>query len=136
MTDFKEYTDDKIIEIYRKARERKEAEADAFKLKQKPLIELMENLEGEAKRRMQERESDSFKTPSGTCFSVTKSSTSVKDKTAFFDWLQETGKWELADIRVAQKELKNFAEASNGELPPGVNMSQRVVAQFRAPTNK
>jgi hypothetical protein len=85
---------------------------------------------------MIEREAESFKGQSGSAFVTTQASVSVKDSSAFFDWLQETGNWACADIRAGKKEIKNFAENTGGDLPPGVNMSQKRVVQFRAPTNK
>lgn len=130
-----ELNDDQLITVYRRARDRRDAEKAEFVESQRPLLELMKTLEVEAKRRMDERGATSFKSEHGTCFVQTETSVSVKDKTAFFDWLETTGKWELADIRVAKKELQNFAEETGGDLPPGVDMTQRMVAQFRAPRN-
>jgi len=131
-----ELNDDQLITVYRKARDRRDDAKAAFAESQKALLELLGNLELEAKRRMDERGATSFKSEHGTCFVQTETSVSVKDKSAFFDWLETTGKWELADIRAAKKELQNFAEATGGDLPPGVNMTQRKVAHFRAPRNK
>lgn len=129
-------TDDQLVRAFRQTRTIIEQEEDKFKAAQKGIKELRDVLESEAIRRMNERDSTSFKTESGTCFKTTQASVTTKDKTAFFDWLNSTGRWELADVRPAKKEVQNFAEVTGGDLPPGVNMTQRIVAQFRAPSNK
>jgi len=129
-------TDDQLVRAFRQSRARIEQEEAKFKDSQKQIKELRDTLESEAIRRMNERDATSFKTDSGTCFKTTQVSVTTKDKTAFFDWLNRTGKWELADVRPAKKEVQNFAEITGGDLPPGVNMTQRIAAQFRAPTNK
>lgn len=128
--------DSDLVAAYRRLRERKEQENKLLKQKLQPVEDLMGKIEGEARRRMIDRGSDSFKTEAGTCFTTAQVSVTVKDKQAFFDYLRENDAWELADIRAAKKEVENFAESSGGDLPPGVDMNKRLVAQFRAPTNK
>lgn len=129
--------DGQLIAAYRRARERRDNAKTEFSKSQEPLLKLMGHLEAEALRRMQERGTDSFKSKEfGTCYTSTDVSVTTSDKSAFFDWLQETGQWELADVRPAKKEVQNFAENTGGDLPPGVDMSMKLSARFRAPTNK
>lgn len=133
----KALADGNLIGAYREARRRKEEADDAHKERQKPLVELMAALEGEAARRLQERGTDSIKSKEkGTVFLTRQRSVTVKDKSAFFDYLVEHGRWDLADIRAAKTAVQDFHEANDGALPPGVGMSERIVAQFRAPTGK
>lgn len=133
----KALADDKLIGAYREARRRKEEADEQHKQRQKPLTELMAALEGEAARRLQERGTDSIRSKeTGTVFLTRQRSVTVKDKSAFFDYLVEHGRWDLADIRAAKTAVQDFHEANDGALPPGVGMSERIVAQFRAPTGK
>lgn len=132
----KALTDDGLIQTYRAVRARIEAEDDAQKLRMKPIKELLTVLEADGQRRMLEAETTGFKGAHGTCFAKTQVSMSVKDKAAFFKWLQETGNWDMADIRASKTDIAANAEKTGGELPPGVHMTTRTVAQFRAPTNK
>ena len=128
--------DDQLIQTYRRVREMMEADKEEFSKQQAPKTELKEALETEAKRRLSDRGSDSFKTPHGTCFQQMDTSVTVKDKAAFFDWLNDNDNWDYADIRAGKKAIQEYAEEKNGDLPPGINMSQRVVVRFRAPSNK
>jgi hypothetical protein len=128
--------DGQLVRAFITARIRRDEAKRAFSKQQEPLLTLLDQLENEAKRRMIERESDGFKSDFGTCYKTTAVSVTTKDKSAFSDYLHETGKWELADIRPAKKEIEAFAENNGGELPPGIHMTSSVEARFRSPSNK
>lgn len=129
--------DGQLIRAYIAARQRRDDAKSEFAKSQEPLLTLMQSLENEAQRRMLERDTDSFKSNEfGTVYASTDVSVTTKDKTAFGDWLRETDEWELADIRPAKKAIQDYAERTGGDLPPGVNMSIKITARFRAPSNK
>lgn len=132
----KKLSDAQLVAAYREARKRKEDADAAHKERMEPLVGLMTSLESEAAARLQDRGAESLRCKTGTVFLTTQSSVTVKDKEAFFDYLQQHDAWELADIRAAKKAVQDYYENHEGGLPPGVGMSQRVVAQFRAPTKK
>lgn len=127
---------DQLTEAYITLRNKKEEREKEHKERNKPLVEAMTSIENIANEKLTAVGSESSKGKHGTCFKVTKKSVTTKNKSAFFEWLQETSKWQLADIRPAIKEVQNYAESTGGDLPPGVSMTQKVVVQFRTPSNK
>jgi hypothetical protein len=47
--------------------------------------------------------------------------------------LRESGKWELADIRAAKKEVEAFVEDQKA-LPPGLDINRVIKCGVRKPT--
>lgn len=127
---------DQLTEAYIRLRKKKDDRKEVFDEQNRPLNEAMTAIENITNEKLTEVGSESSKGQHGTCYKSTAVSVTTKDKSAFFDWLQETQKWELADLRPGKKEVQNYAEATKGDLPPGVSMSQSVVVRFRSPPNK
>lgn len=71
---------------------------------------------------------DSMGTPHGTVFKATTTSATVADKEAFKAFLERTGEWELADIRAAKANIKEYIDA-NEDLPPGINWRSETVVR-------
>lgn len=127
---------DQLTEAYIRLRNKKESRTEAFNEQNKPLNEAMTAIENITNEKLTEVGSESSKGQHGTCYKSTSVSVKTQNKSAFFDWLQETQKWELADLRPGKKEIQNYAESTGGDLPPGVGMTQSVVVRFRSPSNK
>jgi len=83
-------------------------------------------------RRLEEEGLDNISCEAGTAYKTTRNSVTVKDRPAYFEWLQETGEWQTADIRANAPAVVSFAEDNKGELPPGVNLSREIKTNIRA----
>ena len=128
-------SDNDLIAAYRELRARRDAAKAEFTESQKPTLELMKTLEGEALKRMQNNETTSFKGDAGTAYKSVTNSFTVKDRDAFLGHVRRHDLWDLIDVRAAKAECEAYF-SENNELPPGVNGSQRVAANFNAPRNK
>lgn len=127
--------DAQLVGVYRKLREKRDDAKAAFVEKQAPLLEMLREIEGQAKLRLQERGNNSFATDEGTCYTSTVHTFTAKDKSAFLDWIKANDKWELLDVRPAKKEVEAYLE-ENKELPVGLNSSSKVNTNFTAPRKK
>ena len=63
----------------------------------------------------------------GVAFFSTSRTATVADRESFFNYLQDTGNWHLADIRAAKKQIAEYRDEMD-DLPPGINWEEaRVV---------
>jgi hypothetical protein len=129
------YTDTQIVGVYRKLRERRDAAKAKFVEDQKPMLEMLAVLEGEAKLRLSERGANSFSTDNGTCYTSVVHSFTAKNKTAFLEYVKEHDLWDLLDVRPAKKEVQEYLEKTK-ELPDGLATSSKVNTNFNAPRKK
>jgi len=128
-------SDKKVTELvaeFRALRDKKKQAEDTLSDALKPTVERMEQLKAFFKKYMQKQGIENISTADGTVYTSTKSSVTVRDKTAFFDWVQQD-RWEYADIRASKANIITTLEA-DGSVPDGVNISQFIDVGFRKPT--
>lgn len=85
---------------------------------------------------MQRSTSQGINTKYGTVFTSLQSTARVADKDAFLSYLwesgdQENGQWQLATISANKAEVAKHLELHDGQLPPGIDYSSRIVVQIR-----
>lgn len=73
---------------------------------------------------------DSVRTDAGTAYRSVQTSASVADRDAFFRFVEENKAWNFLESRVNKTAVSEFI-AANDDLPPGVNVSRRVVVNIR-----
>lgn len=64
----------------------------------------------------------------GVAFFSTERSATVADREAFFNYLEDSGNWHLADIRAAKKQISEYRDEMN-DLPPGINWREAKVVR-------
>lgn len=128
-------SDEDLVAAFRKLRKSRDDAKRKFTDSQAPTLDALRRIETEAQRRLLERESSSFKTAEGTCFSKDDTSVTAPNKTVFLDWIKEKGQWDLLDIRPSKTAVMGYVEGC-GEIPPGLDVSIRKKVQFNAPRNK
>jgi hypothetical protein len=126
-------TTDNLVGVYRNIRDRKEAIEAQHKEQLEPYKENLKKIEGLLLKRMQDGSVTSVPTLQGTAYQRTVSSVKVANSGAFFDWLQSSGRWELADIRAAKKEVEAFVEKEQA-LPPGLDINRAIMCGVKKPT--
>lgn len=133
MTDvkFSDFSASDLVAVYINLRQQKKDLAEAMKVKAEPIDRTMRGIEAECLRRMQAEGTDAVKTPEGTVYQLRRTSLSVRDRTAFFEWLKDTGDWDMADLRASKCAIQSRVD-EGGELPPGLNMSSMMTVGFRA----
>jgi hypothetical protein len=110
-----------LVEMYIRLRDHKKAADAEFKKSMERVNTGMEKLEGILLSKLEELGADSIACSSGTVYRNTQHSATVADMAAFKAWLEETGEWEVADIRANKVAVRTMLEAGN-EVP-GVKFS-------------
>lgn len=59
----------------------------------------------------------------GTVIVSTKTQPNLKDKGALINYIKQTGQVELLQARVSSTAVKEFMDANNNQLPPGVEVT-------------
>ena len=76
--------------------------------------------------RLAERKADSTKTDSGTAYISNLQNTKIEDREALFDFIADN--WDscgndMLKLGVAIDPIRQYMQANNGQLPPGVSIS-------------
>lgn len=123
-----------LIEEYIRLRDAKSAAADKIKkFIQENYTARMDIIEGLLMQQLDEVNADSLKTEHGTAFKKVETSVTVADGAAFSRYVIGEEKWELIDFRANKTAVKDFVEANDGNLPPGLNFTQELIINVRRP---
>lgn len=114
--------------LLREARERAKDRADD---RDKVLREHQHRIENALGAFMQRNSTAGMSTRYGTIFTSQQSTARVADKQAFLSFLLDKNLWHLATIGANKKEVAEHLDKHEGQLPPGVDWSSRVVVQIR-----
>ena len=117
-----------LITKYIALRDKKTAIKRACDEKLAKLDEGMEMIERLLHTHLIDNGVDRMGSKEGVAFFATERSATVGDGAAFFDYLQETGNWHLADIRAAKKQIVEFKDEYQ-DLPPGINWREAKVVR-------
>jgi len=114
-----QYTTDQLTLMYRQLREKKDELDKAHKAKLKPFNEAMEQIEGILATKMRTDGLQNLKTENGTAFFSTRTDIKVQDASAFREWAQQTGRYDMFQSRVSKEAVEEFVKSGN-PLPPGL----------------
>lgn len=111
-----------LVEAYIMLRDKKEAAQAEFKKSLETTNKIMETLEGILLQRLEELGVDSLTAKGiGTVYRNTQDSCSVQDKATFKEWVEETGNWDVVDMRANKTIVRDML--NKGEQVPGVKFS-------------
>lgn len=74
---------------------------------------------------------NSVRTDAGTVYRQEKVMPSAADWTAIYDWIKANDAWEMLERRLKATFVKEYMEANNGLLPPGVNVHREYELRVR-----
>jgi hypothetical protein len=126
----------KLCEQYVALRDRKRTLEAQHKEALAPFNKVMGELESRMLGYMQEAGIGHVSTPSGTAYQTTKPSATIRDGSAFRQWVVETASYQIVDWRANANAVAEFIDANDGTPPPGVNFSTRTTVNFRRPNEK
>ena len=128
---------DRLVKIYVKMREAKAAEVKAHDARIKETYDIpMAQIATELKARAQAEGVEGFKTDFGTVYMATDFKTSCADWGLLYSWLVENDALDFLERRLASGKIKDYMEAHDGELPPGVNVYKELQARVRKSGDK
>lgn len=123
---------DELIERYIKLRDLKGDRKKAYDAEVAKIEKAMAVLEGHLANALNAANVDRMGCKAGTVFFQKTASVTAADKEIFFDFLQSTDNWQLADIRPAKKAVTEWRDEGN-ELPPGINFHEAQVVRVNRP---
>lgn len=111
-----------LVEAYIILRDKKEAAQAEFKKSLETTNKIMDTLEAVLLQKLEELGVDSLTAKGvGTVYRNTQDSCTVQDKATFREWVEETGNWDVVDMRANKTMVRELL--NNGEQVPGVKFS-------------
>jgi hypothetical protein len=122
-----------MIHKYVAIRDAKKRAQDAFKLETERMNQALAKLEALMLEHLDAEGAESVKTEFGTVFKKTRSSCSVKDRDAFYQFAVDTGNLGAIDMKANAKAVRELLE--KGVEVPGVNFNQSIEVGVRRKSN-
>jgi hypothetical protein len=126
----------KLVDQYVQLRDKKRALELQHKEQLRPYSTVMEEIESLLLGHMQSAGIDSVATPGGTAYQITKLSATIRDGSAFREWVVTNQQFDIVDWRANAKAVFGYIKSNEGNVPPGVNASSYVTLGFRRPSDK
>lgn len=125
-------TVDQVVGVMLTLRDKRQTLKRAFEEDDAKLKEKYEKGELFLKKHLLETKQESFTAGGATVYTTSTMKPSVADKGAFLDYLRKhPNDIELLQTRISNPILKEYIEAQNGDLPPGVNVSYDTTVNIR-----
>jgi hypothetical protein len=121
----------KMVKAYIKIREKRAEIKKAFDEQDRALKEKLETIEGEMLRQMQEAGIESIKTAAGTFYKQEDITPTGSDWDAFFSWVRAHDAFDALERRIKKGFIKEYMEAHEGAIPPGVSVYREYVVRVR-----
>lgn len=118
---------------YIKIREAKLARKHAWEAEEAAFDARLTMIEGHMLRHLNQHGMESVRTDGGTFYKQESIKPNIVDDVAFFAWVKDNDAFDALERRVKVGFIKDFAEAHEGGLPPGLNVSREWVVRVRKP---
>lgn len=122
---------DELVKRFIQVRERRAQLKAAYQEEDARYIQLQNKIEAVLLARFNESGIESVRTAEGTAYTSVRTSVSVADGDAFFNFVKEHGAYEMIERRPAKTAIEQYKAANDNELPPGLNWSETRVINFR-----
>lgn len=113
---------DKLVDVYIKIRDAKDAAKKAYEEKNAELTEQMDIIEAEILEICKATGADSIKTSHGTAMRSIKTRYWTNDWEKFYQFMMEFNAPELLERRIHQTNIKQFLADNPNVLPQGLNV--------------
>jgi hypothetical protein len=84
---------------------------------------------------LQKHGMDAVRTEVGTFYRQEEITPSAADWNALYDWIKEHDAWDCLERRIKRTFVKEYQEAHDGGLPPGVSVFREFVVRVRRSSN-
>lgn len=119
-----------LVAKYIELRDKKYELKHKYEFQVAQLDEVLDKIEAKLLQTFDSAGMDSVKTEFGTAYASTRSTASVADREAFFEFVKEKQEWSLLEIRAAKLAVEQY-KAANEDLPPGINWREERVVNVR-----
>jgi hypothetical protein len=122
---------DKIVAVYIKIRDAKEALTREYNDKIADFDEQMQALKQKLIEVSKETGVNTFSTEHGTAYRTIKNRYWTNDWESFYGFMREHGRMELLEKRIHQTNMREFLEENPEVHPPGLNVDQEYEITIR-----
>lgn len=127
---------DKIVQARQAIKDARTVRRHAWEQVDAELEAEQQRLDAFMLGRLNEQGASSIATEHGTVYRSLKVKPSAADWGAIWDWMKEHDAPELLERRLKATFIKEFMEANDGALPPGINVHREYEVSVRRPTQK
>lgn len=121
---------DEIVAKYIELRDTKQRLKSEYEAKVAKYDEALEKIEATLLRHMNELGVESVRTAAGTMYISRRTSATVADWEAFFDWVRRNEEWSMLEHRASKAAVQSYRDEHN-DLPPGINWREERVVNIR-----
>lgn len=123
----------KLTGIYIRIRDAKAEAKRQWEEKETEFNRQLELIEGQMLKHLNAHNMNTVNTDAGTFYRQEDFKPNIVDDSAFFQWIKENDAFDALQRRVGVGFIKQFAEAHEGALPPGIAASREYVIRVRKP---
>lgn len=121
----------KLTKAYVAIRDARGQLKKAFDAEDKALKDKQDKLEKAMLAHLNSTNTDSVRTESGTFYRQEEITPSGADWNALYRWIVENDAFDALERRIKKTFVKEYMEANEGAIPPGVNVYREYVARVR-----
>jgi hypothetical protein len=125
------YEMDEIAKAYVALREARRQLKAQFEVEDAKYKQGLEKLEGIMLDHLNRAGAESVRTEHGTFYKQEAMTPSASDWQLVYDWIKENDAWDLLERRVKVGFVKEYQEAHDGALPPGISVYRQYVVRVR-----
>lgn len=119
-----------VVAKYVELREKKANLKSEYDMQVAPIEAKMAKIEGKLLEVLDQTGGKSFRTPHGTAYVTVRTTASVADREAFFEFVKQNEEWPLMQVAVVKSAVEQY-KSVNQELPPGINWREERVVNIR-----
>lgn len=120
-----------LIGRYIQLRDHIEAVTKQFEASLVPYKEAMEAISGAVSAEIERLDGQSIKTEQGTAYRSEWTAVKVADREAFMDFVFDGRREGFVTNATSKEAVKEYMDAHNGQLPPGINFTSGYKTLFR-----
>jgi hypothetical protein len=121
---------EQLVKLYIQLRDRRSERKRTYEMEDEGDKGKQEKIEGILLKRFQDDGLESVRTASGTAYKTVRTSASVADPDAFFEFVLKNELYDLLEKRCSKTVVEQYKDAHQ-ELPPGINYSESVALNVR-----
>lgn len=129
-------TTEALVRVFVRIRDARSSLKEKYEDEDNKLKSDLRAVENELLRRAQEQGVKQFKTDDGTAYIGEEQHVSMADAEVFRSFVEETGDLLFYEQRVSLGHVKEYMDAHDGKLPPGVNFFRENRMRVRANRKK
>jgi hypothetical protein len=126
-----EIQDDRLVRVAVKIRDAIAKTTKEYEAAKKVLTDQQAQVEQEIMNRLKKRGATQTKTPAGTAFLGERMTASIADENLFTAFVLDNKDVDFYQKRVKIEHLKEYMDANEGRLPPGINIFREVTLNLR-----